>query len=114
MNHKRVYRIWREEGLKVPSRQPKRGRLWKNDGSCVRKRPEYKNHVWSYDFVYDRTHDNRSYRILTVIDEFSRESLATEPRRRFTSIDVIEELINLFILFQLKNEFSVQLLWKKE
>jgi putative transposase len=82
----------------VPSRQPKQGRLWKNDGSCVRKRPEYKNHVWSYDFVQDRTHDNRSFRILTVIDEFSRESLATEPRRIFTSIDVIEELINLFIL----------------
>ena len=98
VNHKRVYRIWREEGLKVPSRQPKRGRLWKNDGSCVRKRPEHKNHVWSYDFVHDRTHDNRSFRILTVIDEFSRESLATEPRRRFTSIDVIEELTNLFIL----------------
>ena len=98
VNRKRVYRIWREEGLKVPSRQPKRGRLWKNDGSCVRKRPEFKNHVWSYDFVHDRTHDNRSYRILTVIDEFSRESLATEPRRRFTSLDVIEELTNLFIL----------------
>jgi putative transposase len=98
VNRKRVYRIWREEVLKVPSRQPKRGRLWKNDGSCVRKRPEHKNHVWSYDFVHDRTHDNRSFRILTVIDEFSRESLATEPRRRFTSIDVIEELTNLFIL----------------
>ena len=98
VNHKRVFRIWREEGLKVPARQPKRGRLWGNDGSCVRKRPEYKNHVWSYDFVHDRTHDNRSYRILTVIDEFSRESLATEPRRSYTSMDVIEELTNLFIL----------------
>jgi putative transposase len=73
-----------------------------DDGSCIRKRQEYKNHVWSYDFFYDRTHDNRSYRMPTVIDEFSRERLATEPRRRFTSIDVIEELTNLFI-------FNVQL-----
>jgi putative transposase len=99
LNRKVVYRIWREEGLKVPSREPRRGRLWKNDGSCVRKRPKHKNHVWSYDFVHDRTHDNRSFKILTVIDEFSSESLATEPMRRFTSIDVIEELTNLFILY---------------
>ena len=98
LNHKRVYRIWCEEGLKVPSRQPKRGRLWKNDSSCVRKRPEFKNHVWSYDFVHDRKHDNLSFRDLTVIDEFSRESLATERRMRFTSMDLIEELTNLFIL----------------
>ena len=51
VNHKRVERIWREEGLKVSKRQPKRGRLWLNDGSCVRLRPTHRNHVWSYDFV---------------------------------------------------------------
>ena len=98
VNHKRVARIWREEGLRVPARQPKRSRLWLGDGSCVRKRPEYKNHVWSYDFVHERTHDGRSLRILTVINEFSRESLATEVRRSFTSMDVIEVLSDLFII----------------
>ena len=77
VNHKRVERIWRQEGLKVPARQPKRGRLWLNDGSCVRLRPEYPNHVWSYDFMQDRTHDARSFRILNVIDEYTRECLAT-------------------------------------
>jgi hypothetical protein len=64
VNHKRVARIWRREGLKVPTRQPKRARLWLNDGSCVRLRPERPNHVWSYDFVQDRTHDGRAYRML--------------------------------------------------
>ena len=97
VNHKRVARIWREEGLKVPSRQPKRSRLWLGDGSCVRRRPEHPNHVWSYDFVYDRTQDKRSFRVLTLIDEFSKESLALEAKRRFTSLDVIEVLSDLFI-----------------
>ena len=97
VNHKRVARIWREEGLKVPSRQPKRSRLWLNDGSCVRLRPEYPNHVWSYDFAAERTHDNRSFRILKLIDEYSKESLALEPKRRFTSMDVIEVLSDLFV-----------------
>jgi transposase InsO family protein len=73
VNHKRVERIWRREGLKVPQRQPKRGRLWLNDGSCIRLRPEYPGHVWSYDFVEGRTHDGRKYRILSIIDEASRE-----------------------------------------
>jgi transposase InsO family protein len=62
VNLKRVERIWRREGLKVPAKQPKRKRLWLNDGSCVRLRPEYPNHVWSYDFVEDRTRDGRKYR----------------------------------------------------
>ena len=59
VNHKRVERIWRQEGLKVPARQPKRGRLWLNDGSCIRLRPEHRNHVGAYDFVFDRTHEGR-------------------------------------------------------
>ena len=75
VNHKRVERIWRQEGLKVPQKQPKRRRLWLNDGSCVRLRPTHRNHVWSYDFMADRTHDGCPIKILTVIDEFSRESL---------------------------------------
>jgi transposase InsO family protein len=82
VNHKRVERIWRKEGLKVPKKQPKRGRLWLNDGSCVRLRPTHRNHVWSYDFMAERTHDGRPIKILTVIDEYSRECLAIVVERR--------------------------------
>jgi len=90
VNHKRVERIWRQEGLKVPKKHPKRSRLWLNGGSCVRKRPEYKNHVWAYDFVQDRTHEGKRFRMLTVIDEYSRECLAVKVDRSLKSIDVIE------------------------
>ncbi len=76
VNHKRVERIWRMEGLKVPVRQPKRGRLWLNDGSCVRHQPEYRNHVWTYEFVHERTHDGRALRMLVVMDEYTRECLS--------------------------------------
>lgn len=98
VNAKRVARIWRREGLKVPAKQPKRGRLWLNDGSCIRLRPEYPNHVWSYDFVEDRTHDGRKYRMLNVIDEFTRECLAIRINRKLKSTDVIDVLSDLFIL----------------
>ena len=84
VNHKCVERIWRQEGLKVPARQAKRGRLWLNDGSCVRLRPEYPNHVWSYDFMQDRTHDGRPFRILNGMDEYTRECLATVVKRQQT------------------------------
>ena len=97
MNHKRVERIWRQEGLKVPKRQPKRGRLWLNDGSCIRLRPEYKDHVWSYDFMVDRTADGRAFRILTIIDEYTRECLAILVDRRIASQDVIDKLFQLFV-----------------
>jgi putative transposase len=97
VNHKRVERIWRQEGLKVPQKQPKRGRLWLNDGSCVRLRPTHRNHVWSYDFVADRTHDGRPLRLLTVIDEYSRECLAIVVERRLGSDDVLECLAGLFV-----------------
>jgi transposase InsO family protein len=76
VNHKRVERIWRQEGLKVPKRQPKRGRLWLNDGSCVRLRPLRPNHVWSYDFVSGRTSDGLPLKFLTILDEYTREWLA--------------------------------------
>ena len=92
VNHKRVERIWKQQGLKVPRKQPKRGRLWLNDGSCVRLRPEHKDHVWSYDFVQGRTHDGRSIRMLTVIDEFTRECLAIDVARSLKSDDVLERL----------------------
>jgi putative transposase len=97
VNHKRVERIWRKEGLKVPKKQPKRGRLWLNDGSCVRLRPEYKDHVWSYDFMMDHTADGRSFKILNIIDEFTRECLVSFAARKIKSQDVIDQLYNLFI-----------------
>jgi transposase InsO family protein len=98
VNDKRVERIWRQEGLKVPARQPKRGRLWLTDGSCIRLRPEYRNHVWSYDFVEDRTHDGRKIRMLNVIDEFTHECLAIRVARKLKAADVIDVLSDLFIL----------------
>ncbi len=97
VNHKRVERIWRQEGLKVPQKQPKRGRLWLNDGSCIRLRPTHRHHVWSYDFVEDRTHDGRTIKILTVLDEFSRESLAMVVERQLNSDDVLHCLTDLFV-----------------
>ncbi len=96
VNHKRVERIWRREGLKVPSKQPKRGRLWLIDGSCIRLRPSWPNHVWAYDFVQARTHDGRAFRMLTVIDEFTRECLAIEVARKLRHDDVLACLTDLF------------------
>jgi len=97
VNHKRVERIWRKEGLKVPKKQPKRGRLWLNDSSCIRLRPEYKDHVWSYDFMVDRITDGRAFKILNIIDEFTRECLAILVSRKIRNQDVIDLLFHLFI-----------------
>ena len=98
VNDKRVERIWRREGLKVPAKQPKRSRLWLVDGSCLRLRAERPNHVWSYDFVEDRTHEGRKYRMLNIIDEFTHECLAIRIDRKLKSVDVIDVLSDLFIL----------------
>src|SRR6185437_13782041 len=98
VNDKRVERIWRREGLKVPARQPKRARLWLNDGSCMRLRAERPNHVWSYDFLEERTHEGRKLRLLNIIDEFTHECLAIRVSRRLKSVDVIDVLSDLFIL----------------
>jgi transposase InsO family protein len=98
VNDKRVERIWRCEGLKVPARQTKRSRLFLSDGSCVRLRAERPNHVWSYDFVEDRTHEGRKYRMLNIIDEFTHECLAIRVSRKLKGIDVIDVLSDLFIL----------------
>ena len=98
VNHKRVERIWRSEGLKVPRKHKKRGRLWLNDGSCVRLRPKRPNHVWSYDFVHERTHDGRAFRTLNIIDEFSKEALMIRVNRKLNSTDVVDALTDLFIL----------------
>ena len=94
----RVERLWKREGLKVPAKQPKKGRLWLNDGSCIRLRPEYRNHVWSYDFVHCRTDDGKAFRTLNILDEFGRECLAIRVKRKLNSVDVIDALTDLFIL----------------
>jgi len=98
INHKRVERIWRLEGLKVPKKQPKRGRLWLNDGSCVRLRPEHKDHVWSYDFVAARLSNGQPLRMLNIIDEYTRECLSIIANRQITAQDVLSQLYNLFIM----------------
>ena len=98
VNDKRVERVWRREGLKVPERRPERGRPWLADGSCVRLRAERPNHVWSHDFVEDRTHGGRKYRMLNVVDEYTHECLAIRVERRLGSTDVIDVLPDLFIL----------------
>jgi putative transposase len=96
-NHKRIERLWRREGLKVPKKMPKRRRLWDNGASCVRLRPAYPNHVWSYDFMSTRTRDGRALRLLNVLDEYSRECLAIRVARRLTSDDVLACLADLFV-----------------
>jgi len=96
VNHKRVERIWRREGLKVPTKQPKRGRLWLNDGSCVRLRSAHPNHAWSYDFMADRTYNGAAFRILNIIDDYTRECLVSRVERRLAHEDVLTELAWLF------------------
>ena len=92
VNHKRVERIWRREGLKVPKKQPKRGRLYLEDSSCIRLRAEHKDHVWSYDYVQARTCDGRSFRMLCLIDEYTRECLSIDVARKLNQNDVLERL----------------------
>ena len=96
VNHKTVERLWRREGLKVPTKQPKRGRLWLNDGSCIRVRPTYQDQVWAYDIVHDRTHDSRPLCMLVLLDEYSRACFSIDVARRLTSEDVLERLAWLF------------------
>ena len=97
LGHTKLERIWRREGLQVPSKQPKRKRLWLADGSCIRLRPCWPNHVWSYDFVMARTHEGKAFRMLTIIDEFTRECLAIEVARKLKSEDVLYRLSRLFV-----------------
>jgi len=97
VNSKRVERIWRQEGLKVPAQQPKRERLWLGDGSCIRLRPEHKDHVWAYDFVADRTAQGKAFRMLTVVDEYTRECLAIVVNHKLDSSHVLETLAELFV-----------------
>ena len=92
-----MQRIWRREGLKVPQKQPKRGRLWLNDGSCARLRAAWPNHVWPYDFVEGRTHEGRKFRMLCIIDEFTREALAIRVKRKLNSTHVLEALADVMV-----------------
>ena len=92
VNHKRVERLWKREGLKVPSKQPKRRRLWLHDGSCLRLRPAHKDHVWSYDFMHERTHEGRAFRLLTILDEYTRECWAIDVERQMNHHDVLDRL----------------------
>ena len=97
ISRSRVERIWKQEGLKVPQKQPKRGRLWLADGSCIRLRPTHRNHVWSWDFVMDRTADGRPLKILTLIDEYTKEALAIHTARRICANDVIDIFADVMI-----------------
>ena len=96
VNHKRVERIWRQQGTGVAKRHKKRRRLWLKDGSCIRLRPQHKDHVWSYDILEDKTYNGRKFRILNIIDEYSRECLLSFASRRITSSEVVEFLAELF------------------
>ena len=97
VHHKRIERLGWREGLNVPQKQPKRGRLWLAEGPCIRQRPEYRHHVWAHDFVADRTHDGRPLKILTIVEEYSRECLAIVVARWLRSIDVLETIAELFV-----------------
>jgi len=97
VSHKRAERIWREEGLKIPRKQPKRGRLWLNDRSCIRLRPEHEDHVWAHDFLEDRTHDGRKLRMLTVVDEHTRECLAIVAGHHLDAKSVLDCPLDLFL-----------------
>ena len=92
INRKRVYRLWRRQGLKVPRKQRKKRRLGTSANGCVRRRAESKDHVWAWDFIYDRTADGRSLKWLSVVDEYTRECLVLEVRRRLPAAAVVELL----------------------
>jgi transposase InsO family protein len=98
VNRKRIYRLWRQQGLKVPKKQHKKRRLGSSDHAAVRKRAEHANHVWTWDFVHDTTADGRTLRLLTIVDEYTRECLALEVRRSFKSREVIAVLEQLVLI----------------
>ena len=96
INFKRVYRLWCQEGFKVPRRQHKKLHTGTSENSCDRKKAEYYNHVWSYDFVNERLENGRKVRMLVVIDEHTRECLALDVAKHFKGQDVVEVLRYLF------------------
>jgi putative transposase len=97
VNKKRVHRLWRKEGLKVPDSQRKRRRLLGDaENSCTRKRAEHLNHVWSYDFVMDESEGGRRLKMMPVVDEYTRECLSIDVERSITAEDVVSTLASLF------------------
>ena len=97
VNVKRIYRLWRKEGLKVPKKQRKRRSLGTSDGGCIRHRAEFKDHVWSMDFIHDSTRHGKAFKSLVVLDEFTRECLSLEADRSITSDRVLDMLVQLFV-----------------
>ena len=97
VNHTKVERLWREEGLQLPKRHKKRKRLYHKDSSIIRLRPQYRNHIWSVDFVHDKLSSGRPYKMLTVLDEYTREALCVHVRARMGSADVLEALYPLLL-----------------
>jgi len=95
VNPKRVLRLWRSEGLKVPQKQRKKRRLGNSENSVTRRRPERPDHVWTYDFTEDRTVDGRRLKFLAVLDEYTRRCLALEVERGMRSTYVIGVLKKL-------------------
>jgi len=96
-NHKKVERLWREEGLQLPHRHKKRKRLYHKDSSVIRLRPQYPGHIWSVDFVHDKLSSGRSYKMLTVLDEYTREALCVTAKPRMGHAEVLEALYPLFL-----------------
>jgi transposase InsO family protein len=97
VNHKRIERLWREEGLQLPQRHKKRKRLYHKDSSVIRLRPQHSNHIWSIDFVHDKLTNGRSYKMLTVIDEYTREALCVAVRPKMKANDVLDVLFDLIL-----------------
>lgn len=97
VNHKKVERLWREEGLQLPARHKKRKRLYHHDASVIRLRPQYPNHVWSVDFVHDKLSNGRPYKMLTVLDEYTREALSVTVATKMGSAEVLDALYPLFL-----------------
>jgi putative transposase len=98
VNHKRVQRIWQREALQVPYRRKFKKAKGSSENSCAVKKAKYPNHVWTYDFMGDQTEDGRKLKLLTVLDEFTRESPAIEVGRSMRAKDVIAVLEYLFMV----------------
>jgi len=98
VNRKRVWRLWKMQGLKVPQNTRKKRRLGSSDNGIARRKAEHKDHVWAWDFIFDRTEDGRSIKWLSVIDEYTRECLALEVSRSMTAADVVDVLVELAAL----------------
>lgn len=96
VNRKRVHRLWKQEGFKVPGKQHKKRRLGSSTNGIARRRSGHKDHVWCVDFIHDRDAADRPLKWLSVVDEFTRECVALEVARSITARGVAEVLIDLF------------------